>query len=522
MSQFIRQNIRPPQRLRTIRSQRAASLILVIACGFGLMALIYGLFSLAMFLGGSRQVRNAADAGALNVSRKMMDIRVPTDPKYADVADTNGKVGMSNVNRLWGKAYLINANLEEMQKSGQAGPKASGNGDSAYQIAQTVNDTLYSEIACSKTQDLFFNQMAGRRTANMINPGMGIDKSSQTTCPIAMVDRGDESNLVMTPGQIPAGVTVGKVDKGSRSYMQGYVPMIANNKKFTFTSFHEGEQPHLISDSVFDPNRADIAPIEGSATVIPNAFRQSALASNGKLDSTATASAVANPIRSYSMTIPESYITLYVLNMSNWNVDGKKVKSIPYETKADQTIHGLKDYQTPTRVINCFGKLGGEYAGGHNIMAIIKALKADYEPAMKKLLQRIQGMDPSFTMAKLTKMLENQNYDKNVSRYYIFAKDDSADHTNPQIEIEADTGNLPPWINVKNWQEDFDGTPKDLVTEPSTTDEYANAWQSPPGTPQPTAKNSGVMVWQPGSGYTKAVGNLFIARTTNLDFSSKP
>jgi hypothetical protein len=110
-----------------------------------------------------------------------------------------------------------------------------------------------------------------------------------------MVDRGDESNLVMTPGQIPAGITVGKVDKGSKSYMQGYVPMTANNKKFTFTSFHEGEQPHLISDSVFDPNRADIAPIEGSATVIPNAFRQSALASNGKLDSTATASAVANP-----------------------------------------------------------------------------------------------------------------------------------------------------------------------------------------------------------------------------------
>ena len=516
------QAIRPLKNLKKRRSQRAASLILVIACGFGLMALIYGLFTLAMFLGGSRQVRNAADAGARNVSRKMMDIRVPTDPKYADVADTNGKVGMSNVNRLWGKAYLINANLEEMQKSGQAGPKASGNGDAAYQLAQTINDNLYSEIASSKTQDLFFHQMAGRRTANMINPGMGIDKNPQYTCPIAMVDRGDESNLIMTPGQIPAGITVGKVDKGSKSFMQGYVPMTANNKKFTFTSFHEGEQPHLISDSVFDPNRADIAPIEGSATVIPNAFRQSALAGNGQIDSTATASAVANPIRSYSMTIPQSYITLYVVNMSNWLVDGKKIKSIPYETKADQTIHGLVDYQTPTRVINCFGKLGGEYASGHSIMAIIKALKADYQPAMKKLLQRVQGMDPSYTMAKLTNLLENQNYDKNANRYYIFAKDDSADHTNPQIQIQADNGSLPEWINVQSWQEDFDGIEKDLITEPTTTDEYANAWQSPPGTPQPTAKNSGVMRWQPGSGYTKAVGNLFISRTTTLNFSSKP
>jgi hypothetical protein len=506
---------------RKQRSTYGASLYLIIACGFGLVLLIYALFQLSMIMGGSRQVRNAVDAGALNVSKRMMEIRVPVDPNYADVADTNGKVGMSNINRLWGKAYLINANIEEMQKSQQLGPKASGNGDTSYQIAQRLNDALFAEIASTKNQDIYFHQMAGRRTASLINPGMGIDKSKATTGSIALVDRGDESNLTMTPSQLPDGIAVTKVDRGDKSYMAGYVPMTANNKKFTFTTFHEGEQPHLISDAVFDKNRADVAPVGDNGTVIPNAFRQFAEASNGQTGVSAVASAVANPIRTYAMTIPQSYITIKVKNTSLWLVDKKFVKKIDYKCKPE-TVHGLKDYQTDTRVINCFADLGGEYKTGNNIMAIIKALDADYKPALKKLLQRIQGMDPKFTMARLTKLLEEQLYSEDVGMYYIFAKDDSADHTDPQITIQPDTGALPPWIDPKKQDEDLDGLIKDLVKEPMTTDQFAHARQSPGGTPQPYAETNGVMLWRPGSGFTKAVGYLFIQRLTTLYYSSKP
>lgn len=503
------------------RTTRGASLYLIIACGFGLVLLIYGLFQLSMIMGGSRQVRNAVDAGALNVSKRMMEIRVPTNENYADVADTQGKIGMSNVNRLWGKAYLINANIEDMQKNSQLGPKASTNGDSAYQSAQRINDALFTELASTKNQDIYFHQMAGRRTANLINPGMGIDKSKATTGSIALVDRGDESNLVMTPSQVPDGVAVTKVDRGDKSYMAGYIPMTANNKKFTFTTFHEGEQPHLISDSVFDQNRADVAPVGDNGTVIPNAFRQFAEATNGQTGVSAVASAVANPIRTYAMTIPQSYITIKVKNTSLWLVDKKLVKAINYKFKTE-TIHGLKDYQTETRVINCFADLGGEYKTGNNIMAIIKALDADYKPAMKKLLQRIQGMDPSFTMAKLTKLFEEQQYSEDVNMYYIYAKDDSADHTDPHITITPDNGALPTWIDPKKQDEDLDGMSKEIVKEPMTTDVFAHARQSPGGTPQPYAETAGVMSWRPGSGFTKAVGFLFINRLTTLYFSSKP
>jgi len=509
------------------RSQSGASLLLIIACAFGLVLLIYGLFQLSMIMGGSRQVRNAVDAGALNVSKKMMEIRVTTDPKYADVSDTNGKVGMSNVNRLWGKAYLINANLEEMQKSGRAGPSASSNGDTAYQLAQNVNDQLFNELASSKNQDIYFHQMAGRRTANLINPGMGIDRTKTASCPIALVDRGDESNLTMQPTQIPEGVEAGKVDKGSKSYMQGYVPMTANNKKFTFTSFHEGEQPHLISDSLFDASRADKAPLDDKGTTIPNAFRQFAEASNGQTGVSAVASAVANPIRTYDMAIPQSYITIHVTNISIWNVDNKFAKAIPYNFK-QQRVHGLKDFQTPTRVINCFGTIGGEYQAGSSINVILNALKADINPAMKKLLQRIQCMDPKFTKAKLVKLFEQQQYDPKVLRYYIFAADHSADHTDPNIQMVPENGSLPPWIDPKQWDpqtldpnlDGISGTP--LVTEPTTTDQFAQADQSPGGTPQPYATNTGVMMWKPGTGFNKAVGDLYVQRLTQLYFSSKP
>jgi len=360
-----------------------------------------------------------------------------------------------------------------------------------------------------------------------INPGIGIDKTKTTSCPIALVDRGDESNLTMQPSQIPDGVEAGKVDKGSKSYMQGYVPMTANKKKFTFTSFHSGEQPHLISDSLFDSNRADTAPVGDNGTVIPNAFRQFAEASNGATGVSAVASAVANPIRTYDMALPQSYITIHVTNLSKWLVDQKLARIIPYNF-TQKRVHGLIDFQTPTRVINCFGTIGAEYSAGSNINAIMKALKADTTAPMRKLLQRIQCMDPSFTNAQMTKMFEQQQYDPNVKRYYIYADDQSADHTDPKIKMVPDNGSLPPWIDPKKWDvqsntnTELDGKQGIIVSEPTTTDQYAQADQSPGGTPQPYAQNTGVMVWQPGTGFSKATGDLYIQRLTLLFFSSKP
>src|ERR1700679_3276284 len=130
------------------RPAGGASLLLVIASAFGLVALIWGVFQLYLVMGGSREVRNAVDAGALNLSKRIFELRIPTDPSYNDVADSNGQIGMSNINRGWGKAYLINANAQQMQSDNQVGPAAISNADSAFQTAENLNNTLFGEVTC--------------------------------------------------------------------------------------------------------------------------------------------------------------------------------------------------------------------------------------------------------------------------------------------------------------------------------------------------------------------------------------
>src|ERR1700722_5511612 len=88
------------------RTAGGASLFLVILSAFGLIVLVWGVFQVYLVLGGSREVRNSVDAGALNLSKRIFELRVPVDPNYQDVADSNGQIGMSNINRVWGKAYL--------------------------------------------------------------------------------------------------------------------------------------------------------------------------------------------------------------------------------------------------------------------------------------------------------------------------------------------------------------------------------------------------------------------------------
>ena len=117
-------------RNKHLRRNRGASILLIVMAGFLLVAMAYGMFQLAMLLGGSRQVRNTTDAAVLNIARRITDVRVGTNPAYADVADSNGQVGVSNINRVWGKAYLISANIDEMAKNGQLGNgNAQGNGE---------------------------------------------------------------------------------------------------------------------------------------------------------------------------------------------------------------------------------------------------------------------------------------------------------------------------------------------------------------------------------------------------------
>ncbi len=198
-------SMRRHSRLRknSLRSKRGASIILIAACAVLLIFAVFLVFKFTMWMGGSSEVRNAVDAAALNVSKQASLIKVPAQPMYKDVADAEGTIGLQNINRVWGKAYLISANLQSMTTSGQVGPKAPGNEQTAYDSAQVINDQLAGSLKNKQALDQFFNQMAVNRPAKMLGEGATVATDQNAPWATAMVDRGDESNLSFSPNQLP-------------------------------------------------------------------------------------------------------------------------------------------------------------------------------------------------------------------------------------------------------------------------------------------------------------------------------
>jgi hypothetical protein len=514
------------------RTTSGASLLLVIACAFGLIAMVWGVFQLYLVLGGSREVRNAVDAGALNLSKRIFELRVPTDPAFSDVADSNGHIGMSNINRVWGKAYLINANTQQMQSDNQLGQAAQGNADAAYQTAENINNALFAEVTCRQKQGNFFNAIAGFKQATLLSGDTTVSKdtnSSMSTTEnplqcIAMVDRGDESNLKYSATQIPKVVQASGVQKGNSHYLSGYVPMQANNKSFSFTTFHVGEMPHLISQEYFEKNRADVAPVGSTASAIPNAFKidGTVQANQGSLG--AVACAVANPMRQYSLAIPHSYVKIYFINRALWLVEGKLVNLTTYGNKPQDAVQGVVKKQLSTGgFLDGYANLGHEYSSGGSLWQMYNSLPGDHITPLQKIVQRVQEMDPNYTQTQLMALMQRASFDPTATMYYIYPTYSTPDCSDPTITIQSNKGTLPPWLAALN---PIDGTQLLAGTENMETDTPNTCYDVITGGSFTSDKHytqvSGSINWTPGTGYGQCLGSMQMARTTQIFFTGIP
>jgi hypothetical protein len=506
------------RRTRAMRRQDGASLFLVIGAAILLTALVYFGFQYSMMIGGSRQVRNGVDASVLNLSKLVCAIKVTPNAAYSDVADTTGRISVANINRVWGKAYLINANVDEMKLDGTTTGEAIGSGESAYDMAKQINDDLRNTVTNTKILDQLFSDLARKRTAPLIGAN-SIGKEERSTYPIALVDRGAESNLSVNMAALPKNASPKVLEFGDKSYIQGYTPFRANSKPFCFTSFRLGETPHLISDTIFTGSRADSHPLPEFDMPIPNAFQGTGIAGGGGGTLSAAASASVNPMQQYNMAIPHSYIRINFANISNWYVDSKKVNGpIPYFANSGQ-INGIKNYKLKNsqRVLNGFAELGFEFKRG-SVLDVINALPGDHTPAMQRMLQRAQEIDPDFSLDRLTGLLQKQRPDPNVTTYYLFPRYTTEDMSDPKMEMAAGEKNLPSWLQTALVAE---GNEKEIVQEKVFRDyEHAHAYIYG-GTPTDCEKwieLSGVCQWKPGTGMTQCLGNLNIRRTAAVKF----
>ncbi|MBX9671755.1 MAG: hypothetical protein K2X93_29470 [Candidatus Obscuribacterales bacterium] len=499
---------------RSRRNQKGAALALIVVAALLLCYLIYLGFQYCMLNGGSREVRNGVDASVLNISKRIFDVKVPPTGAYADCADSTGMIGLSNINRVWGKAYLISANIDEMKQDGVVTNDAVGAGEAAYQMAEDVSKSLHDVLSDRTVLNGLFSNMASQRRVPMLG-GAAIQHSSDfQTYPVAMVDRGAESNISFDASALPKNATVNQVNAGNGNYIQGYSPFKANSKTFCFVPFRLGETPHLIADSYFNSNRADSHPITDCDFAIPNAFQGHGGAGGGTIALGATASAVANPQLQFQLTVPHAFLRIKFSNHSVWMIDGKPRNTMPYGSTPEK-YWGIRDRKLKDgRTINGWATLGTEYSKP-SLLAVIDAVPGDHTPGMQKLLQRAKEIEPAFTMDRLRALLSKQEPDPKNLTYFIFPKYSTEDLTDPQLDIASSGKGLPDWLAAAAGAE---AEQREIVKEQVLTDNE-NATVLITGNPPDCPKwmeISGAMKWRPGTGMGQCLGTLYLDRVTTV------
>lgn len=510
---------------RRRRNATGASVILVAVCAILLIAAIWCAFHFSMLEGGSTEVRNVVDAATLNVSKQAVFIKVPPGPSYHELADSSGGIGLANINRVWGKAYLINANMQSMQALGQVGPNASGNAEESYQAAQQVNDMLVGALMNKEQLDQYFNQVANSRMARMINNTVATNPKKKWA--VAMVNRGYESNLQMYPQQVPPSVPQpSNVNISGSTYVAGYNPFQSNNNTFTFTSFRLGEMPHLLGDQLFQQNRGDLNPVPGAKNPVPNAWMEagdSAVDANNGLE--ADACSVANPMRTYTMAIPYGYVIISFTNNSKWYFDNKLLTQTPYQCQPDQTFWEIKQLPLPPSPcggkLNGYANLGNEYSAP-TLWGVFCGLPGDHTQALKGALQRLQEVQPSLTMNSLVGVMMNTPFQPGVPAYVLYPVYHTPDLTDPKIVGSSINNIQAPWLQLNP----SDGTAQPVMQEGTEQDQPNRNWENIIGGKYPSGQHnttcSGTISWSPSTGYQQNLGAITVSRLTQCYFTDYP
>ena len=513
------------------RNDTGASLALVAVCAGVLILFIVFCFRLIMYFGGLQELNSTADAAALNIAKRSMEVRTtPAVAEYGgiynDCCDSQGLIGLSNINRLWGKAYLINANVEEMTANQQSSGMATDAADNAFSAAQGINDDLSGKLKDNLTLGSFFDQIAGVRLHRMLG-GTAVNSDANSNWTTALTDRGDQSNLAGSMNQVPGPAKAGfnGVPAYGDNYLRGYTPMQANNKSFYFIAFHSGEMPHLITQSYFDQSRQDKLPLADISNPLPNTF-----SGHGTTETALSAQsfAAANPQVQYDLAMPHAFVSINMVNLAFWNVQGKQVNVTQYgfvpETQmgANHTPLG----NGPNNYLDGYASLGNEF-GDNTLWGAITSIQQDPTQALASVVQRMQEIDQDFTQANLEQLLRSQTLVENANTYLIYPTYTTPDNTNPTIKISPYTPKtqktIPKWLNAAAANE---GQGKNVVTKEPVQDDPNYDWEKVFGNAFQADKHwtdvGGNISWAPGTGFNQTLGKISVVHTTKCFFTAVP
>lgn len=493
-----------------------------------------------MIFGGSQELRNSVDAGTLNVGKEAVNLKTTAstsqEQEFSDVADKKGEFGITNINRVLGKSFLMNANAQAMDSEGMGSGNSSQHANDAIAGAQSICDKITQQLQDQNKTQPFFNDFIKVNSIKMFGKASVIADNSEWTT--ACVDRDEESNLRMLPQQLPdkyslpGDATKSITEKGQASatqFFKGYHGIPANSKTLEFVPFKYDEKPHLINGFYFTAQQK--LPVPGWGKPVPNALSTKGATDKTKWINTAAAYVVTNPQHEYQLAMPHAYIKIHLdENEAKWKYQGLLTeKTTHYGYYPGQMQFHVRDAGTGT--MNITATLGMQYADANLYRAVNPIGIGNNDKMMNALLQRVREIKHDCTMDELRSAMQNMAEANTIGLdsgdFYIFATYTKKDNSDPTIHAarEPIAKGMAPWIAMGK---DADGSEK----EDYDTDGHPFV----PYIPSPNivlmtmagtgckpgvwgASEDGHLNWKPGTGYGGCLGTLTVKRTTTIYYS---
>ncbi len=509
--------------MRTSKNQIGSSAALVVVLAFVLIIIGLGFFTLSMFFGGSRQVKNANDAGTLNIARKVADeksvpLLTPDELRFSDVAGTHAT--MKNINRIWAKAFLIGLNAHEMGEG-------KDNDTKAYNTAKELTTRLTMHLRRPSNLKDFHSQFANANPLSMLGIGSKLDTSDLSGWSQSFMDRGAESNVEISKGQLPLNlgndvkIPTLQADKKDlqRSFLIGYQPYKIGEREYLQVPYRFEQRPNLVSGTEFDKNRI-FTPI----WFPPNAFSAVAKAKDSAgLVQTAESWAQVNPGKTFKAAIPSGFIRIIVevptYEISLCDLISWEKKQAPGFKPFSRKIvlpNGL-----PCGWIKLTQYFGNEYISPFLYNVMFFAPPYEKGKAYYTLLQRARQINPNYDASTFSsKVLQLRPVSQSAERKEFFVcnvvgQGEDGTPFGPKTKLVAapyipnafdaqPEGTMKLIDEKSNWYVNFGYFDYFCALGPTLKLSYV-----------PTVTESKTSYyWQPGTGYNRCLGTLKVVRFT--------
>lgn len=552
-----------------IRTNRGSMLVMIIGCTFFFIILVVGIVQLMLLFGGSHEVQDAVDAGTLNVGKKSVLITTKTgngiasqvgnmlgnilggknsalgggaasvlnsalgslggpESQFNDVLDDNDSIGLTNINRVWGKALLAAMNNKQMHDANLATGDSDAHVDTMYGAAKSISDRLADQLNNSKNLQPYFAELSRKSSTRMStsNTKAQVVPDTKSGWGTACMERGEASNLIIEQGQLPDGFKADdpnftkKSDDGKFRF-KGYTALNVSGKDFPFVTFQPKMQPHLVSQKTFLENSVKTKSMNFWAKPVPNAFScQGRLSVPGKPDKNeqrASSFVLANPQKEFPVQFPHGFLKVKLddndLIWNQWPVPGEVGKDTYASMPLQKKDHTFIIFGLGTLDVQAF--VGNEYTPP-TLDKALNSFYGDTDEIKKNLVQRIAQIKPGYKESDLDDMFSKTWILPGDSEYFIFP--DSKGEIRTMTRPLAMANNVL-WLPLSDHEPDGKetemGEDQSLPMVPNFC-----TWQTKSvlglSGGAAIAIAEGKFFWQPGTGWNGCLGKLRIKRKTTV------